>query len=212
MPFRCLEYLVAHYNRFFDKNDKYNTKEIKLPRPECYVFYNGDDPFPQEKTMRLSDAFIKLKDSKLDLPDSLTLDLTVKVYNINRSAKHPILKKCEALLAFSDFTEYVRIGRNKGVENPLHYALEQCRNGSVLAGYFNNLSKEEQSMIFDEWDEEMFVKVQKQIAVEDNKIENARNLLKMNLGTPEQISQAVSLPLEQVLALKEELATVKTEN
>ena len=67
-------------------------------------------------------------------------------------------------------------------------------------------------MIFDEWDEEMFVKVQKQIAVEDNKIENARNLLKMNLGTPEQISQAVSLPLEQVLALKEELETEKIES
>ena len=212
MPFRCLEYLVAHYNRFFDKNDKYNTKEIKLPRPECYVFYNGDDPFPQEKTMRLSDAFIKLKDSKLDLPDSLTLDLTVKVYNINRSAKHPILKKCEALLAFSDFTEYVRIGRNRGVENPLHYALEQCRNGNVLAGYFNNLSKEEQSMIFDEWDEEMFVKVQKQIAVEDNKIENARNFLKKSNLSAEMIADCCSLPLEQVLALKEELATVKTES
>ena len=67
-------------------------------------------------------------------------------------------------------------------------------------------------MIFDEWDEDMFVKVQKQIAVEDNKIENARNLLKMNLGTPEQISQAVSLPLEQVLALKEELETEKIES
>ena len=38
-------------------------------------------------------------------------------------------------------------------------------------------------------------------------ITNARNLLSMNLGTPEQIAQAVSLPLEQVLALKDELET-----
>lgn len=36
-------------------------------------------------------------------------------------------------------------------------------------------------------------------------IANAKNLLRMNLGSLEQISQAVSLPLEQVLALKEEL-------
>lgn len=36
-------------------------------------------------------------------------------------------------------------------------------------------------------------------------ITNAKNLLQMNLGTPEQISQAVSLPLEQVLALKSEM-------
>ena len=45
--------------------------------------------------------------------------------------------------------------------------------------------------------------------VQQNARENARNLLKMNILTTEQISQAVSLPLEEVLALKEEL---KTEN
>ena len=36
-------------------------------------------------------------------------------------------------------------------------------------------------------------------------IANAKNLLLMNLLTPEQISQAVSLPLEQVLELQKEL-------
>ena len=36
-------------------------------------------------------------------------------------------------------------------------------------------------------------------------IANAKNLLRMNLGSPEQIAQGTSLPLEQVLALKEEL-------
>ena len=40
-----------------------------------------------------------------------------------------------------------------------------------------------------------------------NAITNARIFLSMNLGTPEQIAQAVSLPLEQVLALKEEIQT-----
>ena len=41
--------------------------------------------------------------------------------------------------------------------------------------------------------------------IQENKIANAKNLLRMNILTPEQISQAVSLPLEQVLALKGEL-------
>lgn len=40
---------------------------------------------------------------------------------------------------------------------------------------------------------------------QDTAIANAKNLLLMNILTPEQISQAVSLPLEQVLAIKEEL-------
>ena len=37
----------------------------------------------------------------------------------------------------------------------------------------------------------------------DAKIESARNLLAMKLGTPEQISQAIGLSLEEVLSLQE---------
>ena len=69
-------------------------------------------------------------------------------------------------------------------------------------------------MIFGEWDEEEYRRVMKREAFEDGHDAgvaegaqqtartNARNLLRMNLGTPEQIAQAVSLPLEEVLALK----------
>ena len=211
MPFRCLEYLVAHYNRFFTDNDKYNTKEIKLPRPECYVFYNGDDAFPQEKIMRLSDAFkaIRQISSLKDMPESLSLDLSVKIYNINKNANHPILQKCEALLAYSNFTEYARIGKRNGEKNPPKYALNKCRQGKLLAEYFNNLTKEEQSMIFGEWDQEKFIEVQKKIAYEDGeeaaKIANAKNFLQKANLSPEMIADCCSLPLEQVLALKEEL-------
>ena len=213
MPFRCLEYLVAHYNRFFTENEKYNTKEIKLPRPECYVFYNGDAEFPQEKVMKLSDAFKDIKESPnlKDLPESLSLDLTVKVYNINKDANHPILKKCEALLAYSNFTEYARIGKQRGEKNPPKYALDKCKKGSLLTDYFKNLSKEEQSMIFGEWDQEKFIEVQKRISYEDgendNKIANAKNLLQKSNLSSEMIAECCSLPLEQVLALKEELAS-----
>ena len=211
MPFRCLEYLVAHYNRFFTDNDKYNTKEIKLPRPECYVFYNGDDAFPQEKIMRLSDAFraIRQTSSLKDMPESLSLDLSVKIYNINKNANHPILQKCEALLAYSNFTEYARIGKRNGEKNPPKYALNMCRQGNLLTEYFNNLTKEEQSMIFGEWDQEKFIEVQKKIAYEDGeeaaKIANAKNFLQKANLSPEMIADCCSLPLEQVLALKEEL-------
>ena len=60
-------------------------------------------------------------------------------------------------------------------------------------------------MIFGEWDQEKFIEVQKKIAAEDARIADAKNLLK--LGVPsETIAQGCSLPLEQVLALKEELS------
>ena len=51
---------------------------------------------------------------------------------------------------------------------------------------------------------------EKEIAYEEgeraNKIANAKNLLSMNIITPEQISMAIELPLEEVLALKDEMS------
>ena len=216
MPFRCLEYLVAHYNRFFERGDKYGTKRITLPRPECYVFYNGDAPFPQEMEMKLSDAFREHGQAAggAALPESLHLDLTVKVYNINKSANHPILAKCEPLLAYANFTEYARMAKASGERNPVTYALRESRKGNLLADYFSAIGKEEQSMIFGEWDEEEYRRVMKREAYEDGHDagvvegaqQTARNLLRMGLGTLEQVAQAVSLPLAEVLALREELS------
>ena len=65
-------------------------------------------------------------------------------------------------------------------------------------------------MIFGEWDQEKFIEVQKKIAVEDateaTKIANAKNLLSLNKLSAAEIARCCSLPLEQVLALKEELS------
>ena len=44
---------------------------------------------------------------------------------------------------------------------------------------------------------------------QEAKLEAARNLLKMKLGTFEQIAQAQGLPLEEVQKLAEEIATSK---
>ena len=60
-------------------------------------------------------------------------------------------------------------------------------------------------MIFGEWDQEKFIEVQKKIAAEDRSIANAKNLLQKSSLSPEMIADCCSLPLEQVLALKEEL-------
>ena len=49
--------------------------------------------------------------------------------------------------------------------------------------------------------------ISREEGAQQNAIANAKNFLKMNLGTPEQISQGTGLPLEQVLAIKEELKT-----
>ena len=61
-------------------------------------------------------------------------------------------------------------------------------------------------MSLTEFDEEEFKRVCYEDGVIDKAIEDAENLLKIGVGTPEQISQAIGLPLEQVLQIKEKLS------
>ena len=61
--------------------NKYARKLINLPRPEFYVLYNGEDDFPEEKTLKLSDAF---KGGYTPSLFGCKAELQVKVVNINK--------------------------------------------------------------------------------------------------------------------------------
>lgn len=61
-------------------------------------------------------------------------------------------------------------------------------------------------MSLTEFDAEVVFKDLKQEGIEIKAIEDAINLLKMKLLTPEQISQAIGLPLEKVLELQKEVS------
>ena len=56
--------------------DRYPRRLKKIPTPEFYVFYNGEEDYPESATLRLSDAFITA-------PEKPSLELVVSVTNIN---------------------------------------------------------------------------------------------------------------------------------
>jgi hypothetical protein len=62
MPVRILIYVGRVYEKLFGVDPKlkralYKTKLLKMPKPEFYVLYNGQDEFLERKELRLSDAF-----------------------------------------------------------------------------------------------------------------------------------------------------------
>lgn len=205
MPLRCLEYVTAQYSKMLRKEKKYAKKQINLPRPEFYVFYNGREDFPKESEMKLSDAFEDFNQSD----NEVNLELKVKVFNINEKDNHPILLKCLALFAYAKFSEYVIIGETEGCEDPIGYALDRCIAENILADYFEKLKREDRGMIFGEYSYKDHLKVACEEAFEDGeeaaKISNAKNMLNDDISA-DQIAKWTSLPLEKVLALKEELA------
>ena len=58
MPLRCLQYVARLYEQIQDPRAKYYRTLQKIPTPEFYVFYNGKEEYPENVTLRLSDAFM----------------------------------------------------------------------------------------------------------------------------------------------------------
>ena len=60
----------------------YDAEDARIfsKEPEFYVFYNGTENYPVNKTLKLSDAFITK-------PEHVPLELTVEVLNINQQPR-----------------------------------------------------------------------------------------------------------------------------
>ena len=107
MPLRLLIYVARVYEKLIDNEAVYKSKLLKIPKPDfivlmktlsdqhgsffagCLLMYNGADEFPDEKTLRLSDAY-------MEMPEVLTgfrgsLELEVRVVNINEGRNETIV-------------------------------------------------------------------------------------------------------------------------
>jgi hypothetical protein len=62
MPLRCLLYLARLYEKIIDNKDVYKSKLVSIPRPECFVLYNGLAVYPDQTVLKLSDAFADVKE------------------------------------------------------------------------------------------------------------------------------------------------------
>jgi len=154
MPLRCLEYVSRLYETLFESKEKYSRKLLHIPRPEFYVFYNGEEPFPCDKTLKLSDAFIeKTEDS--------SLELTVKIININHQNRHPVLENCKTIREYSIFVETVRKWKEIDYQNGFQKAIEECIANNILSDYLKRKTKEVLNMLLAEYDYETDIAVQR---------------------------------------------------
>ncbi len=211
MPLRLLEYVSRIYEQIVPAEDRYEKKMIKIPYPEFYVFYNGIEEYPVEKELRLSDAFI-LPDNKYSKEKQISLEILVKVININIDKENPILKRCRILQEYSTLIELIRENKRQNPNTPLKEALSKAINDGILSDYLKRKTAEVRNMLIAEYSYETDIKVQRREAFrlgkEEGAIEAAKNLLKY--GDPiEKISIITGLPLEKVQQLEEEINQTK---
>ena len=154
MPLRCLEYVTRLYETLFESKEKYSRKLQYIPIPEFYVFYNGEETFPCDKTLKLSDAFIE----KTEEPN---LELIVKVININHQKCHPVLKNCKTMYEYTIFVETVRKWKKTDPQNGFQKAIEECIANNILRDYLKRKTKEVLNMLLAEYDYETDIAVQR---------------------------------------------------
>lgn len=132
MPLRFLIYICQEYLRYVDstEQDVYGEKLITLPTPNFVVFYNGEKEMSDEKILRLSDAYETKKEEK-------SLEVTVRMINVNYGRSNELMKKCSRLEEYAIFVHQIRENLKKGmklkraVDGAIHY----CIDNGVLEDY-----------------------------------------------------------------------------
>ena len=214
MPLRGLLYFSQLYQQYIDKNKKnlYGSVLVKIPAPQFIVFYNGDTEQADLVKYRLSDAFITDVSSKDRETYGADFEWTATVININKNHNESLSKNCEPLYYYCEFVNQVKENLSQGMtfDSAVNEAVDFAIKSDFLEGFFREKRMKILDDIYTEFDQESYDETLRNDGriegARETAIANAKNLLRMNLGSLDQISQAVSLPLEQVIALKEELS------
>ena len=156
MPLRCLMYVGRAYEQLVDSKARYRTTLVKIPTPEFYTFYNGKKEQPLERVLSLSDAFMNPAGEN-------SVELKVKVININSDKAHEVLDKCGILKEYSQFISTVR--KYSEEESAIKKAIKECIEKGILADYLKRKGSEVENMLIAEYsyEEDMQVKLQEGI-------------------------------------------------
>ena len=184
MPLRCLEYVSRLYEKLFESKEKYSRKLLNIPTPEFYVFYNGIEPYPCNKTLKLSHAFIELTEQP-------NLELIVKIVNINQHNEHPLLEMCKPINEYSIFVQTVREWKAVDPVHGFQKAVEECIANNILREYLERKAKEVINMLLAEYNYEEDIAVQR---AEERELAFAEGI---EQGRSEGIEQGRSEGIEQ---------------
>jgi hypothetical protein len=196
MALRLLLYVAAIYKKIINSDTMYSSRRVKIPRPEFFVLYNGEDPHPDKRLYRLSDSF---RDA--DTPPQLELEVTV--YNVNEGRGAGLLDKCETLKEYAAFVAEVRrfAKTERDINRAMKAAVERCAASGILVNFLKKHGTEVINMLATGWDWDRAKIVWQREAREDGLIEGEKKgmqqsivkMLKFGLS-PADIAKALEIP------------------
>ena len=193
MPLRFLQYVARLYEQIQNPRDRYFRRLKKSPTPEFYVFYNGEKEYPEQTTLKLSDAF-------MTSPVQPSLELVVSVININYNKGSEILYTCKPLKEYTLFVAAVRKHTKLDSENGFKNAITECIHNDILCEYLQRKSKEVINMLSAEYDYDVDIAVQREEASHQKALQDAKNLKRLGVSISI-ITESTGLTREEVETL-----------
>jgi hypothetical protein len=145
----------------------------------------------QSTILKLSDSFNDIAALGLAAPDFLSLELVVRVYNINQGHNAPIIQACKTLKGYSAFIAKVREYEERVAvrADAMKMAINYCIKNNILKDFLKIHASEVINMLLTEWNWDDALAVQKEEGWEEG-LEEGQNMVLELLDqgyTPEQI-------------------------
>lgn len=207
MPLRDVIYYGRTMERLLEAVDIYRRKIIPIPTPEFFIFYNGNEKYPSEKILKLSDSYIEKTNTPM-------LELLVKVININLPVGHDILVKCRPLYEYSWFVqkvkEYTELLSDR--DAAIEWAIRDCIRAGIFSDFVRRHGSEAVNMLFTQFNLEDARKIWYEEAFEDGEEAGIEKGIQFALlkqvqrklqkrKTAEQIAEELDEPLENILQI-----------
>ena len=214
MALRFLMYIGRIYEKIIEGRNIYTENPLKIPRPQFFVLYNGVKPYPDEKEIRLSEAFEELKSLGLSEKEIPALELTVRVININEGRNTAIAARCKKLAEYSAFIACVRSFEKEtgDLKEAVIKAVNYCQKHDILREFLELHASEVSNMLYTEWNWDDALAVRYEDGHENGleegiekgrfneKLEIARNLLAKG-STFEFVHEITGLDIETIESL-----------
>ncbi len=125
---------------------RYGTVLQRLPKPKCVCFYNGTDKQPEEKILRLSEAFGA---------DDGDIEVRVRMMNINYGHNCALMEACRVLNDYALLIDRIRANQKAGMNlaQAVDAAIDEMPDDSLLEKFLLSHRAEVKGMYLTEYDE-----------------------------------------------------------
>lgn len=161
MPLRDLLYVAKEYEKLVVDKTLYASSLVKIPTPCFIVFYNGTENQPEERVLRLSDAF----EISTEKP---ALELIVRMLNINAGMNSKIISQCRLLAEYMQYVDRVRkYASVLDLDEAVEKAVKECLNEGILTEFLTKYRAEAVSVSIFEYNEEKEIALIRQSEYEE---------------------------------------------